>query len=467
MDSQFREGMKKFWMLTGFRNVKLGNLIMILVGILFIFLAIRFEFEPMLLIPIGTGIIIGNIPFFQGDGVNFQSAIGFAQSAIDSGAWSFDMESAKALLLAVFDGSEKNMVLSEAIKSVEKINLADFGMYNIEEVKQFLGQVFESGELNLQTGLYQKGSVLNYLYFGVTSGIYPPLIFLGIGAMTDFSSLIANPKLMLLGAAAQIGVFLTFILALNIGFNLRESGAIGIIGGADGPTAIFLSSRLANGTNGTRNLVGPIAIAAYSYMALVPLIQPPIIRLLTSKKERLIRMKAPRVVSKTEKVMFPVIGLILTTFISPTALPLLGMLFFGNIIKESGVVKRLAYTAANPLIDIVTIVLGLTVGASTQASVFLTMSSIKIFMLGALSFMIATAGGVLFGKLMNVFSKEKINPMIGAAGVSAVPDSARVVEIEGQKYDPSNHLLMHAMAPNVSGVIGSAVAAGIMMSFLM
>lgn len=467
MDSQFREGMKKFWMLTGFRNVKLGNLIMILVGILFIFLAIRFEFEPMLLIPIGTGIIIGNIPFFQGDGVNFQSAIGFAQSAIDSGAWSFDMESAKALLLAVFDGSEKNMVLSEAIKSVEKINLSDFGMYNIEEVKQFLGQVFESGELNLQTGLYQKGSVLNYLYFGVTSGIYPPLIFLGIGAMTDFSSLIANPKLMLLGAAAQIGVFLTFILALNIGFNLRESGAIGIIGGADGPTAIFLSSRLANGTNGTRNLVGPIAIAAYSYMALVPLIQPPIIRLLTSKKERLIRMKAPRVVSKTEKVMFPVIGLILTTFISPTALPLLGMLFFGNIIKESGVVKRLAYTAANPLIDIVTIVLGLTVGASTQASVFLTMSSIKIFMLGALSFMIATAGGVLFGKLMNVFSKEKINPMIGAAGVSAVPDSARVVEIEGQKYDPSNHLLMHAMAPNVSGVIGSAVAAGIMMSFLM
>lgn len=467
MDSQFREGMKKFWMLTGFRNVKLGNLIMILVGILFIFLAIRFEFEPMLLIPIGTGIIIGNIPFFQGDGVNFQSAIGFAQSAIDSGAWSFDMESAKALLLAVFDGSEKNMVLSEAIKSVEKINLADFGMYNIEEVKQFLGQVFESGELNLQTGLYQKGSVLNYLYFGVTSGIYPPLIFLGIGAMTDFSSLIANPKLMLLGAAAQIGVFLTFILALNIGFNLRESGAIGIIGGADGPTAIFLSSRLANGTNGTRNLVGPIAIAAYSYMALVPLIQPPIIRLLTSKKERLIRMKAPRVVSKTEKVMFPVIGLVLTTFISPTALPLLGMLFFGNIIKESGVVKRLAYTAANPLIDIVTIVLGLTVGASTQASVFLTMSSIKIFMLGALSFMIATAGGVLFGKLMNVFSKEKINPMIGAAGVSAVPDSARVVEIEGQKYDPSNHLLMHAMAPNVSGVIGSAVAAGIMMSFLM
>ena len=356
------EGLHNFWLLTGFRNCKLGNIIMILVGILFIFLAIRYEFEPMLLIPIGTGIIIGNIPFFEADGIN------------------------------------------------------------------------------LQTGLYQEGSVLNYLYFGVTKGIYPPLIFLGIGAMTDFSSLIANPKLMILGAAAQLGVFITFIGALYLGFNLREAGAIGIIGGADGPTAIFLSSRLANGMNGTKNLIGPIA--AYSYMALVPVIQPPIIRLLTTKEERLIKMRAPRMVNKTEKIMFPVVGLILTTFISPTALPLLGMLFFGNIIKESGVVKRLQNTASNPLIDIVTMILGLTVGASTQASVFLTMSSIEIFVLGALSFCVATAGGLLGAKFMNLFLKEKINPMIGAAGVSAVPDSARVVEVEGQKYDPSNHLLM-------------------------
>ena len=469
-NERLKEGLSNFWLLTGFRNCKIGNLIMILVGILFIFLAVRFEFEPMLLIPIGTGIICGNIPFFQGTGVTLQEAIDFAQNAIASGAYSFDLETAKAMLLTIFDGDgNKHMVLSEAIKEVDHLKLTEYGLAatEIENVKAFMNEVFQSGELNLQTGLYQKGSVLNYLYFGVTSGVYPPLIFLGIGAMTDFSSLIANPKLMILGAAAQLGVFLTFIGALYLGFNLREAGAIGIIGGADGPTAIFLSSRLANGMNGTRNLIGPIAIAAYSYMALVPVIQPPIIRLLTTKEERLIKMKAPRMVNKTEKIMFPIVGLILTTFISPTALPLLGMLFFGNIIKESGVVKRLQNTASNPLIDIVTMILGLTVGASTQASVFLTSSSIKIFFLGAASFCVATAGGLLGAKLMNVFLKEKINPMIGAAGVSAVPDSARVVEVEGQKYDPSNHLLMHAMAPNVSGVIGSAVAAGVMMSFLM
>ena len=464
------EGLHNFWLLTGFRNCKIGNIIMILVGILFIFLAIRFEFEPMLLIPIGTGIIVGNIPFFQGFGVTFADAMANLQ-ALDPASLNFDLDTAKALLVAVFGDNpgDKHMVLSEAIKSVEHLNMADYGLTNndIEGVKGMMTSLFQSGELNLQTGLYQKGSVLNYLYFGVTSGVYPPLIFLGIGAMTDFSSLIANPKLMILGAAAQLGVFITFIGALYLGFNLREAGAIGIIGGADGPTAIFLSSRLANGMNGTRNLIGPIAIAAYSYMALVPVIQPPIIRLLTTKEERLIKMGAPRMVNKTEKIMFPIVGLILTTFISPTALPLLGMLFFGNIIKESGVVKRLQNTASNPLIDIVTIVLGLTVGASTQASVFLTSSSIKIFVLGAASFCVATAGGLLGAKLMNLFLKEKINPMIGAAGVSAVPDSARVVEVEGQKYDPSNHLLMHAMAPNVSGVIGSAVAAGVMMSFLM
>jgi oxaloacetate decarboxylase beta subunit len=254
---------------------------------------------------------------------------------------------------------------------------------------------------------------------------------------------------------------------------MPEAGAIGIIGGADGPTAIFLSSKLANGgmVHGleTKNLIGPIAIAAYSYMALVPVIQPPVMRLLTSKKERLIKMKPTRAVSKREKIIFPIVALILTTFISPGALPLLGMLFFGNLLKESGVTKRLADTARTSLIDIVTILLGLTVGASTQADVFLTPQSILIFILGALSFVVATAGGVIFAKVMNLFSSadKKINPLIGAAGVSAVPDSARVVQTEGLRYDPSNHLLMHAMAPNVAGVIGSAVAAGIMMSFLM
>jgi len=368
---------------------------MIVIGLFFIFLAIKFDYEPLLLIPIGTGIIIGNIPFLQGAG--------------------------------------------------------------------------------LQVGIYEHGSVLNYLYFGVVKGIYPPLIFLGIGAMTDFSSLISNPRLMLLGAAAQVGIFLTFIGALLLGFHAPEAGAIGIIGGADGPTAIFLSSRLANGVNiladGTtvKNLIGPIAIAAYSYMALVPVIQPPIMKLLTSKKERLIKMKPPRAVSKTEKILFPIVGLLLTTFISPSALPLLGMLFFGNLLKESGRTKRLADTARNSLIDIVTMILGLTVGASTQADVFLRPESVLIFVLGALSFMIATAGGILFAKFMNLFLKEgdKINPLVGAAGVSAVPDSARVVQNMGLKDDPSNHLLMHAMAPNVAGVIGSAVAAGILLGFLM
>ncbi|MFZ2283106.1 MAG: sodium ion-translocating decarboxylase subunit beta [Lutibacter sp.] len=385
-------GVKQFYKFTGFANATPGHLIMILIGIIFIYLGIKFDYEPLLLVPIGAGIIIGNIPFVAG----------------------------------------------------------------------------------MQTGIYETGSVMNYLYFGVVKGIYPPLIFLGIGAMTDFSSLIANPKLMLLGAAAQIGVFATFIGALYLGFKLPEAGAIGIIGGADGPTAIFLSSKLANGINvmadGTvvKNLIGPIAIAAYSYMALVPVIQPPLMRLLTSKEERKIRMKPPRAVSQKEKMIFPIVALILTTFISPSALPLLGMLFFGNLLKESGRTERLAETARTKLIDIVTILLGVTVGASTQADVFITKDSMMIFALGAISFVIATMGGLLFAKFMNLFLKgdERINPLIGAAGVSAVPDSARVAHIEGLKSDPNNYLLMHAMAPNVAGVIGSAIAAGIILSFL-
>ncbi len=390
-------GLLNFYEFSGFANVSLKHLLMMLIGLIFIFLAIRFEFEPLLLIPIGFGILIGNIPMFQ---------------AVD---------------------------------------------------------------FNLKLGVYEPGSVMNILYQGVVQGWYPPLIFLGIGAMTDFSSLISNPKLMLLGAAAQVGIFLTFLGALYLGFAPPEAGAIGIIGGADGPTAIFISSKLANGMNVmangqvVQNLIGPIAIAAYSYMALVPVIQPPVIKLLTSKKERRIKMKPPRAVSKLEKILFPIIGLLLTAYIAPSALPLLGMLFFGNMLKESGVTKRLANTASNALIDTITILLGITVGASTQADVFLTPSSIKIFALGAGSFVIATAGGVLAAKLMNLFMKKgnKINPMIGASGVSAVPDSARVVQHMGLKEDPTNHLLMHAMAPNVSGVIGSAVAAGILLSFLM
>ena len=304
---------------------------------------------------------------------------------------------------------------------------------------------------------------MNTLYKGETSGWYPPLIFLGIGAMTDFSALISNPKLMLVGAAAQFGIFGAYMLALLFGFTPMEAGAIGIIGGAEGPTAIFLSSKLAP------NLMGAIAVSAYSYMALVPVIQPPIMRLLTTKKERVMRMKPPRPVSHTEKVMFPIIGLLLTCFFVPSGLPLLGMLFFGNLLKESGVTRRLAETARNQLIDVITMLLGLTVGASTQASEFLTMNSVFIFMLGALSFVIATTSGILFVKLFNlVLPKEKkLNPLIGNAGVSAVPDSARISQVVGLEYDPTNYLLMHAMGPNVAGVIGSAVAAGILLGFLL
>ena len=374
------EHIAQFFSYTAFANMTIGHLVMIAVGLVFIYLAIAKEFEPMLLLPIGFGIIIGNIAFAPG----------------------------------------------------------------------------------LKIGIYESGSVLNYLHFGVLQGVYPPLIFLGIGAMTDFSALISNPKLVLVGGAAQLGIFGAYAIALALGFTSPEAGAIGIIGGADGPTAIFLSSKLAP------DLMGAIAISAYSYMALVPVIQPPLMRLLTTEKERTIKMKPPRTVSKTERIMFPIIGLLLTCLLVPSGLPLLGMLFFGNLLKESTVTKRLADTAKGPLIDIVTILIGLTVGASTQATTFLTAKSIGIFVLGAISFVIATCGGVLFVKFFNLFLKgdNKINPLIGNAGVSAVPDSARVSEVVGLEYDKSNHLLMHAMGCNVAGVIGSAIAAGILLSFL-
>lgn len=374
------ESLQQFWSYTGFANMTYQHLIMIAIGIVFITLAIKKDWEPLLLIPIGFGMIIGNIPFVSG----------------------------------------------------------------------------------LNIGIYEEGSVMNILYQGVQKGWYPPLIFLGIGAMTDFSALISQPRLMLIGAAAQIGIFGAYVIALHMGFTPAEAGAIGIIGGADGPTAIFLSSKLAP------HQMGAIAVSAYSYMALVPVIQRPIMLLLTTKKERLIRMATPRSVTQKEKIIFPIVGFILTAMIVPSGMPLLGMLFFGNLLKESGVTKRLAETARGPLIDVVTILIGITVGCSTQANEFLTGDSIKIFLLGLLSFVIATVCGVLFVKFMNIFCKEgrKINPLIGNAGVSAVPDAARVSQNVGREFDKNNHLLMHAMAPNVAGVIGSAVAAGILLSFL-
>lgn len=365
-----------FFANSGFGNFAWGNAAMAVVGGVFIYLAITRHYEPLLLIPIGFGMIVGNIPFAEGMGIGYR----------------------------------------------------------------------------------EDGTVLNVLYDGVRRGWFPPLIFLGIGAMTDFSALLSNAKLLFLGAAAQVGIFATLLGALALDFSAPEAGAIGIIGGADGPTAIFLSSKLAP------HLLGAIAVSAYSYMALVPVIQPPIMRLLTTDRERRIRMKPPRMVSKREKVLFPIVGFIGTCFIVPGALNLLGMLFFGNLLKESGVTERLATTARTSLIDAITIILGFSVGVSTEARSFLTAQSALIFALGAVAFAVATAGGVLFAKAMNLFLGDgnKINPLIGAAGVSAVPDSARVAHQVGQEYDKSNFLLMHAMGPNVAGVIGSAIAAGVL-----
>lgn len=381
-ESFMASNFQQFWELTGFANATWQHLIMLVVGLFFLWLAIKKNFEPMLLVPIGFGILIGNIPF--------------------------------------------------------------------------------NATAGLEIGIYEEGSVLNILYNGVSAGWYPPLIFLGIGAMTDFSALIANPKLMLVGAAAQFGIFGAYMVALALGFSPDQAGAIAIIGGADGPTAIFLSSKLAP------NLMGAIAVSAYSYMALVPLIQPPIMRLLTTKNERLIKMKPARAVSQNEKIIFPIVGLLLTCFVVPSGIPLLGMLFFGNLLRECGVTNRLAKTASNALTDIVTILLGMTVGASTQATEFLTLNTIFIFALGFMAFIIASASGVIFVKLFNLVlpKSKKLNPLIGNAGVSAVPMSARISNNLGLEYDPSNYLLMHAMGPNVAGVIGSAVAAGVLLGFL-
>ena len=368
----------QFLQAGAFGNATMGNVVMLVVGCVFLWLAITKDYEPLLLVPIGFGMLVGNIPFAAG----------------------------------------------------------------------------------MKLGVYEEGSVLSIIYQGVRQGWYPPLIFLGIGAMTDFSAMLSSPRLVLLGAAAQAGIFLTLLGALALGFNIEEAASIAIIGGADGPTAIFLSSQLAP------QYLGAIAVAAYSYMALVPVIQPPIIRLLTTREERLIRMKPTRQVSKRVRVLFPIVAFLITTSVAPGAIPLLGMLFFGNLLKESGVTERLAKTARTSFIDMITILLGFAVGTSTDASRFLTWESIKVFALGATSFCVATAAGVLFAKLMNLVSTDKINPIIGAAGVSAVPDSARVCQVVGAEEDPGNFLIMHAMAPNIAGVIGSAVAAGVLLATL-
>lgn len=402
-DFNLGTALEKFYSEMGFTSFFIGtgwkNLVMLAVGCVLLYLAIKKEYEPLLLLPIAFGMILTNLP----------------------GAGLFHTE-----------------------------------MWNDE----FLNP--DSPYYHSYRHVMAEGGLLDVLYIGVKAGIYPCLIFLGVGAMTDFGPLIANPKSLLLGAAAQLGIFATFIVTQLdfFGFNAQEAASIGIIGGADGPTAIFLTTKLAP------HLLGPIAVAAYSYMALVPVIQPPIMRMLTTKKERMIRMKQLRTVSKKEKIIFPIVVAILVSLILPSAATLIGCLMLGNLMKESGVVERLSKAAQNELNNIVVIFLGTTVGATATAEAFLNWQTLSILCVGIVAFGVGTAGGVLLAKLMNLFLKEKINPLIGSAGVSAVPMAARVSQVEGQKSDPHNFLLMHAMGPNVAGVIGSAVAAGILLSFL-
>ncbi len=377
------ENLKELALTTGFANISLGQFIMILVSFVLMYLAIKKEYEPLLLLPIAFGALLTNLP-----------------------------------LAGLMEGA---------------------AMVN---------------------GKFQPGGLIYYLYQGVELGIYPPLIFLGVGAMTDFGPLLANPKSILLGAAAQLGIFVALIGAVLLGFDLKAAASIGIIGGADGPTAIFLTSRL------KPDLLGPIAIAAYSYMALIPIIQPPLMKLFVPENERKIVMEQLRPVTKTEKILFPIIVTTVGSLLLPSAAPLLGSLMFGNLMRESGVVGRIAKTAENELINIITIFLGLSVGAKTSAEHFLTAETIKIILLGLFAFGFGTIGGLLFGRLMCKLSGGKVNPLIGAAGVSAVPMAARVVQKIGAEERPGNYLLMHAMGPNVAGVIGSAIAAGVLLARL-
>ncbi len=395
-DSNFVwNSLEKFMNDTGFAGFAAqmgwGNIVMIGVACLLLYLAIKHKFEPMLLLTIAFGMLLSNLPF----------------------------------------------------------------------ANMFHTELFAGGHVHWDI-FVEKGGLLDYLYLGVKLGIYPCLIFVGVGAMTDFGPLIANPKSFLLGAAAQVGIFVTFLGAFALNFNPAQAGSIGIIGGADGPTAIYLTSKLAP------ELLGPIAVAAYSYMALVPVIQPPIMRLLTTRKERAIKMRTLRTVSKTERILFPIIIAVIVSLLLPSAAPLIGALMLGNLMKECGVVDRLSKTVQNELMNIVVIFLGLTVGATATAESFLNVKTLSILVLGVFAFGIGTGCGVLLAKFMNLFCKEenKINPLIGSAGVSAVPMAARVSQIEGQKENPGNYLLMHAMGPNVAGVVGSAVAAGILLSFL-
>lgn len=423
------------------------NLIMILIALVLLYFAIFKKAEPYLLIPIAFGVLLVNLPFsgiFTDSSKVMYDVEGFANAA------QITVDQAKA----IFSGMGLNLEGSYLMADIVKDKDAFVALLNTLEL-----DAFQLNNIVSMTETHYDG-LLGFLYYGVKTGIYPCLIFLGIGATTDFGPLLSNPKSLILGAAAQIGIFFTFLCALLLGFNLKEASSIGIIGGADGPTAILVTKTMAP------DLLSSISIAAYSYMALVPFIQPPIIRLLTTKKERQIRMDtAMKEVSKTKRILFPIIVTVVVVLLIPSCAPLIGCLMLGNLIKESGVVPKLTEAAGNTILYLVTILLGLCVGATASAQNFLSLRTLEIFGLGIVAFAIATASGVLIGKIMCKLSGGKINPMIGAAGVSAVPMAARVVHKEGLKEDPSNFLLMHAMGPNVAGVIGSAIAAGLLMLF--
>lgn len=419
----FFESSGIYWFVENFRfdsvegalQGSLGNLIMIVVALLLMYLAIKHEFEPLLLLPISFGMLLVNLP-----------------------------------ISGIMEGPTTEILIGDTIRAFK----GDI----VENALLHANELGISMEYFLHNAKEIPGGLFHYLYFGDELGIFPPLIFMGVGVLTDFGPLLANPKSFLLGAAAQFGIFLAFFGALILGFTNQEAASIAIIGGADGPTAIYTTIKLAP------HLLGPVAVAAYSYMSLVPIIQPPIMKALTSEEERKIKMKQLRPVTQLEKILFPIIVTIFVVLILPSTTPLVGMLMFGNLINVSGVTDKLAETAKGPLMYIITIFLGLTVGATTEASAFLNFKTLGILLLGLIAFAFGTASGVLLGKLLNKLSGGTINPLIGAAGVSAVPMAARVVHKVGQKEDASNYLLMHAMGPNVAGVIGSAVAAGVFLS---
>ncbi len=444
----FKTAVPDYYVMNGYSLGIWGQLIMLLIAAIFLFLAIAKKFEPNLLLAIAFGMFIINIP-------------GAYSVLYGQGGYTFTDEAGRLIASGTLEQLCSAYGLSYSGASAEALQSSFDGLINFMQTNWngSLGAVGAFGADCYTYGIIAEKGLFYYLYKGVDWVIFPPLIFLGIGAMTDFGPLIANPKSLLLGAAAQLGIFITFIGALLLGFNEAAASSIAIIGGADGPTAIYLTQKM-----GQSDLLPAIAVAAYSYMALVPVIQPPIMKLLTTKKERLIRMEQLRPVSKKEKIMFPVIVTGVVGIILPSALPLLGMLMLGNLIKESGVVPRLSATAQNELINIITIFLGITVGTKAFAPVFLQLQTLEIIVLGVIAFSFGTAGGVLLGKLLCKLSKGKINPLIGAAGVSAVPMAARVAQDVGRKEDPNNYLLMHAMGPNVAGVIGSAVAAGVLIA---